>query len=149
MSEIVRVTNSARETEAFAAEFAAYLRPGDLVLFTGGLGAGKTCFVRGVAAGLGFHGEVTSPTFAIQHIYDGEEIPLHHYDLYRIEGYEQLYATGFFDSLDGSAAVLVEWSENADGCFPRGAIRVDIRPDGENRRIITVTGDERFADFRN
>src|SRR6188472_2173581 len=79
-------TGSAAETEALAARLAATLRPGDVVLVSGELGAGKTTFVRGALRALGVDGPVTSPTFVVGHAYEGSEGPLAHLDLYRLAG---------------------------------------------------------------
>jgi tRNA threonylcarbamoyladenosine biosynthesis protein TsaE len=83
---VTQVTRSQAETEAVARELAARLRPGDVVLLSGTLGAGKTAFVRGLAAGLGIDpGEVSSPTFTLVHEYRGGRVPLYHADLYRVD----------------------------------------------------------------
>lgn len=133
------VTHSAAETEAFAEQLAAELQPGDLLAFTGGLGAGKTAFVRGLARGLHSGGEVSSPTFALVHEYGGD-IPLYHFDMYRISGMDDLYSTGYFDYLDEGGILAIEWSENITDALPADAIRVAIRVLSETEREITLTG---------
>lgn len=87
------------------------LEPGDVVVLTGDLGAGKTCLTGGVARGLGDASAVTSPTFAIMAVHDGGRIPLYHFDLYRLEDAGQLEDTGLYDMLDGDGACLVEWGD--------------------------------------
>ncbi len=87
------------------------LEPGDVVVLTGDLGAGKTCLTGGVARGLGDGSAVTSPTFAIMAVHDGGRIPLYHFDLYRLEDAGQLEDTGLYDMLDGDGACLVEWGD--------------------------------------
>ena len=104
-------TGSRAETAALGERLAKVLRSGSLVLFTGGLGAGKTAFCEGVARGLGCTDEVSSPTFAIVNVYRGPQ-PFAHFDMYRISTMEDLQATGFFDYLDDGAVVAAEWSEN-------------------------------------
>ena len=135
------LTASPRETESVARDFAGRLKPGDVVALFGAMGAGKTRFVRGMAAGLGCTGEVSSPTFAIVHEYDGD-IPLYHFDMYRISTWEDLYQTGFFDYLQaGNGVLAVEWSENIENALPDNAIRVTISlpPDRtETDRIIDI-----------
>ena len=146
-------THSEAETEALAASFAARLKPGDLVALFGGLGAGKTAFTRGLARGLGCAGEVSSPTYAIMNEYAGKPPqqacglagapgpPLAHFDMYRVEGWESLESTGFFDYLDGAHVVAVEWSENIRAALPEDAWRVTILPGAEeNSRVITTEG---------
>ncbi len=138
-----RVTHSAAETEAFAAELAKKLHAGDVIAFRGGMGAGKTAFTRGLATGLGVTGEVASPTFALVHEYAGNP-PLIHFDLYRVSDPDDLYTTGFYDYLDGSAILAVEWSERLEDFLPENAITVTLRILGEQEREITVTGGDRF-----
>ena len=137
------VTRSVEETEQFAERFASRLRPGDLIAFRGGMGAGKTAFVRGLARGLGVKGEVSSPTFALVHEYNGS-IPLFHFDMYRIESFEDLYSTGFFDYPDRGAIIVVEWSENIEAVLECSAIVIDISILDESTRKITITGGDRF-----
>lgn len=135
------MTNSAAETEAAGAALAAHLRPGSVVALYGGLGMGKTAFVRGLAAGLGIQAEVFSPTFALVHDYGGSP-PLIHFDMYRISGWEDLYTTGFFDYLEAGGILAVEWSENIEAALPPGTIRVELERLDENRRRITISTDE-------
>ena len=132
------VTHSAEETEALAAALAPRLSPGAVVALYGGLGAGKTAFVRGLARGLGCAGEVCSPTYAIMNEYPGRP-PLAHFDMYRVEGWESLESTGYFDYLDAGYVLAVEWSENILAAIPGNAWRVNISPgEGENSRVITI-----------
>ena len=133
------VTHGAAATKKLAAQLAAALAPGTLVLFTGGMGAGKTTFCAGLAEGLGCTDAAASPTFSIVNVYRGPR-PLAHFDLYRIACPEDLETAGLFDYLAEGAIVAVEWSELAQGWF-RGekAVHVDIRRgDAEDERIITI-----------
>ena len=146
MAMIIR-TASPEETRLAGERLAALLRPGDLIAYTGGLGAGKTTFTAGLARGLGLRDAwVSSPTFALIHQYGGGpgEPTLCHFDMYRIETMDDLYSTGFFDYLDSGAVLAVEWSENIEGALPEPHITVDIAVTGEDARTITITGDERF-----
>ena len=133
-------THSAEETEALAAAFAARLSPGSVVALFGSLGAGKTAFVRGLARGLGCAGEVCSPTYAIMNEYSGAP-PLAHFDMYRVEGWESLESTGWFDYLGGGHVLAVEWSENILAALPEDAWRVTITP-GEDEHSRTITIEE-------
>ena len=90
------VTRSAAETEALGAAVGRALTGGAVLALFGGLGMGKTAFVRGLAAGRGLEAEVSSPTFALVHEYGGQP-PLVHFDMYRVTGWDDLYSTGFFD----------------------------------------------------
>lgn len=130
-------THSEAETEQAGAELAVRLRPGTVVAMYGGLGMGKTAFVRGMAAGLGLSAEVSSPTFALVHEYGGRP-PLVHFDMYRVSGWEDVYATGFFEYIDGGAILAVEWSENIEGALPPGTLRVRFERLGETDRLITA-----------
>ena len=105
------ITNSEEETFAAAAEVAASLSAGDIILYEGDMGAGKTHFTKGIGRYLHVDDEVTSPTFALVNEYNGD-IPLFHFDLYRIDSYDDLYAIGFFDYLDRGGIIAAEWSEN-------------------------------------
>ncbi len=143
-----RVTRSEAETQAFAEEFAGLLKAGDCLAFTGGMGAGKTAFVRGLAKGLNVTGEVSSPTFALVHEYPGQT-PLVHFDCYRIHTEEELYTTGFDDYLECGAILALEWSENIRPFLPEGAVYIDIETIDETTRRFTITGgdheDTRFG----
>lgn len=139
---MVFVTNSEGETRAAAAEVAKSLKVGDVILYEGEMGAGKTAFTKGLAEFFGTESEVTSPTFALVHEYSGR-VPIFHFDLYRISGYDDLYAVGFFDYLDRGGIIAAEWSENVEGLEDELENVVKIRIDklSENGRKITVTGE--------
>lgn len=132
------VSNSPRETEALGARLARRLNEGRVVAMFGGLGMGKTAFVRGMAAGRGLDAEVSSPTFALVHEYGGRP-PLVHFDMYRVTGWDDLYSTGFFDYMDAGCLLAVEWSENVEAALPPDAVRVCFAADGENVRRIEIT----------
>ena len=131
------ISNSEKQTEEFAESFAKNLARGSVVAFEGGLGAGKTAFVRGMARGLNLKCDVSSPTFAIVNEYDGE-IPLFHFDMYRIETLGELYSIGFFEYLERGGICALEWSENVYSALPDDSIFVKIEPISENARKITV-----------
>ena len=135
------VTNITQQTEAFAAQFAQTLHGPVVVAFFGGLGMGKTAFTRGLARGLGITQEVSSPTFALVHEYHGDRNTLYHFDMYRVESWDDLYATGFFDFYETGGILAVEWSENIENALPERTIRVTIeRGDSDDQRIITIEG---------
>ena len=135
------ITHSAAETEEAGRAFARTLHSGDVVACFGDLGVGKTAFTRGVAAGLGCKGRVTSPTFTIVNEYDGP-LPLFHFDMYRLSGEDDLFDIGWEDYLGRQGVCLVEWSERIADALPPETIRVDIRRHGEHDdwRIITTGG---------
>lgn len=132
-------SGGAGETERFARELAAKLCPDDVLAFRGGMGAGKTTFVRGLAEGLGDGSEVSSPTFAIVHEYRCKP-KFYHFDMYRITSVEDLYSTGFFDYLETGAILAIEWSELIEAALPENVITVTIATCGEDERDITVEG---------
>lgn len=136
-------TNSAPETEALGRKLAQKLRPGDIIAYTGDLGAGKTAFTRGVALGLGIPERVTSPTFTIVNEYEGGRLPLFHFDLYRLGSSEELYDIGWEDYLARDGVCAVEWSEVAADALEGDVIRVDLRRgESDDQRIITIEGVE-------
>lgn len=134
------ITYSRAETVALGQTLAAAVPPGTLIAFTGGLGAGKTAFCEGLAAGLGCTDPVSSPTFAIVNYYRGRR-PLAHFDLYRISTQNDLESAGFYDYLDEGAVVAAEWSENfAELLALENPIRIDIQRLDETTRRITIEG---------
>ncbi len=132
------ISNSSKETEQIAYEFAKTLRSGDVVAFVGGLGAGKTAFVRGVGAALSVRDEISSPTFAIVHVYRGETT-LVHFDMYRIDSVEDLYSCGYFDYLEDDVITVIEWSENIWNVLPDNCIYIKIEVLNDNERKIIIS----------
>ena len=118
------------------ASLAAALRPGDVVLLRGSLGAGKTTFVRGLLAGLGHEGEVPSPSFAIVQPYDALDLPLWHADLYRVEDAAELDELGL-ETILSDGALVVEWPEHAGaGAWPETSLDLSLEVvDGDARRL--------------
>lgn len=133
-------TKSPEETESIGFKLAQTLRGGEVIAFRGGLGMGKTCFTRGLARGLGFTGTVTSPTFALINEYIGGRLPLYHFDMYRILGWEDLYSTGFFEYAEQGGVIAAEWSENIENALPAGTVTVSFEQTGENERVINIDG---------
>ena len=137
------VTNSPAETEALGQRLAERLQPGDVIAYTGDLGAGKTAFTRGLARGLGLIVRITSPTFTIVNEYQGGRLPLFHFDMYRLGSSDELYEIGWEDYLARGGVCAVEWSEIVADALEEDCIRVDIRQgETENQRKITVEGVE-------
>ncbi|MBQ2296298.1 MAG: tRNA (adenosine(37)-N6)-threonylcarbamoyltransferase complex ATPase subunit type 1 TsaE [Clostridia bacterium] len=134
------VTKSSGETAEVAAALGAKISSSAVIAFTGDLGAGKTTFIKGLAKALGYSGEVSSPTFAIVHEYIGGRLPLYHFDMYRVESWESLYSTGFFEYMETDAVLAVEWSENIENALPDDLITVDItRGEDDNERVILIS----------
>jgi tRNA threonylcarbamoyladenosine biosynthesis protein TsaE len=122
-------------TEAFGRRIAAELRAGDVVALYGTLGAGKTTLARGVLEGLGYRGDVASPTFPIVIGYDPPQVrlPVWHVDLYRIERPDELDELGIEEALDGGA-LLIEWPERLGWLWPE-TLRLTLAIEGEGRSV--------------
>lgn len=135
-------SESPHQTEAFGERIAARLHGGEIIALYGGMGMGKTAFVRGLARGLQVKEPVSSPTFALVHEYHGR-LTLYHFDMYRVNGWDDLYSTGFFDYLDTGAVLVVEWSENIEAALPEDTVRITLTECGvQDHRTITVEGME-------
>ena len=120
------ISCSPEQTEEIAANLAKKLKSGDFIAFFGGLGMGKTNFVRGLASVLCPGVRVTSPTFALVNEYIGQ-LNIYHFDMYRITDSDDLYSTGFFDYLENGSILLIEWSENIKPLIPKNTININIK----------------------
>ncbi len=136
------ISKSYDETLQIAQDFAKDLKNGAVVAYLGDLGAGKTAFTTGIVKGLGIDCNVSSPTFAICNEYRGNGKTLYHFDMYRVDGWSDLYSTGFFDYLDTGAYICAEWSENIFGALPDDSIIVEINKLSDNEREIKIYGKE-------
>lgn len=111
MSRATFVSGSAAETRELGRTMAEALEPGDTLVLTGDLGAGKTQLTKGIAEGLGVEGEVTSPTFALEAVHGGGRMPLYHFDLYRLHDADELGDAGVWDVLGTDGVCVFEWGE--------------------------------------
>lgn len=136
------ISNSPVQTQEIAAQFATSLNGGEVIAFYGDLGQGKTCFVTGIANALGFTGEVSSPTFAIINEYLGGRLDLYHFDMYRVNDWNDLYSTGYFEYMESGGVLAIEWSENIENALPDNAIRITIKRIDETTRKITINRGE-------
>lgn len=134
------ITNSPEETEALGEKLSFALKGKEVIAMFGGLGAGKTAFTRGLARGLGIKDGVSSPTFALVHEYSGKYY-LYHFDMYRINTWDDLYSTGFFDYME-QGVMIIEWSENIENFLPENCISVKIKNLSETQREILMEGVE-------
>lgn len=132
---------SAEQTEALGAALGERLQNGGVVLLKGDLGAGKTCFSKGVAKGLGITSDVVSPTFNIVIQYDGGRIPLYHFDLYRLEDSQELEDVDFYYLVDRDTcgASLIEWADLFPDEMPDERIEVNISKSDDGTREIEIT----------
>ncbi len=127
-------------TERFAAGIAAALRPGDTILLSGPLGAGKTAFARALlrAAAEDPALEVPSPSFTLVQAYETRRGPVHHFDLWRLDGPQALAELGWEDARDD--IVLVEWPDRLGALTPPDALSLDFEPAEGTRRIVRIDG---------
>ncbi len=141
------ISKSPEQTEEFASSLGKALSGGETIAFFGGLGMGKTRFTAGLAKGMGISQDVSSPTFSLVHEYRGG-IPLYHFDMYRINTYDDLCSTGFFDYLDWGGVLAVEWSENIENALPEDKlIKIEIlRGENDDFRILRMSGDSVYED---
>ncbi len=135
---LYRKTRSPEETRALADCIGRRLGPGDVLLLHGDLGAGKTTFVQGLAAGLGLSDPVTSPTFTLIHEYRGGPLPLIHLDPYRLSGAQDVEDLGFDELLSSGAVIVVEWAERLESLAPQEALEVRLAVMGEEEREVRL-----------
>jgi tRNA threonylcarbamoyladenosine biosynthesis protein TsaE len=131
-------SGSAAETEALGARIAARLGPGDVVVLSGEVGAGKTTLIRGACRALGIEQPVTSPTFTIGQRYAGGRMPVSHLDLYRLESLEGEDPALLDDYLDPEGVAFVEWPAAAAERLDREALQIRLEHAGGDRRRIEV-----------
>ena len=134
---MIHQTASAEETEGLGAELAERLEPGDVVLVSGDLGAGKTTFVRGAARALGVEGPVTSPTFTIGHLLAGD-VEVAHLDLYRLDSLEGEDPELLDDYLTPERIGFVEWPAVGEARLSRVAARVRLEHAGGDLRTVEI-----------
>jgi tRNA threonylcarbamoyladenosine biosynthesis protein TsaE len=132
-------TQSAGETEALGRRLARELRAGDIVALRGGLGSGKTCLTRGIAAGLGVRDRVRSPSFLMVHEYRGP-VPLYHLDFFRVDGVDDLREQGYDEWLYGRGVAVIEWSERLRPAPSGDRLEVEIEVAGPERRRFRFRG---------
>lgn len=135
------ISNSENDTKNIAETIAEKLKPNDFIALFGGMGMGKTTFTRHLAKALGYDGEVSSPTFAIINEYNGGRLPIYHFDMYRIETFDDLYSTNYFEYCEMGGICICEWSENIENVLPDDYIKITIsKGENENSRIFEVNG---------
>lgn len=134
-------TNSAEETFEVACKMGQEVKRGDIICLYGDLGVGKTVFAQGFAKGLGVKEPITSPTFTLVHEYQGERMPLYHFDVYRISDIEEMFDIGYEEYFYGDGVCLIEWADFIKELIPDGYAKVTISKSlskGFDYRIIRV-----------
>jgi len=139
-------SHSVDETRAVAARLAGDVRPGDLLLLEGDLGAGKTAFVQGLAAALGSPEPVTSPTFTLAHRYRGGRLTVHHLDAYRLETIDEAADLGLDELLDDDAVTVIEWGDRLRAVLPGDRLEIAFRlgEGDDDRTLELVAGGPRW-----
>jgi tRNA threonylcarbamoyladenosine biosynthesis protein TsaE len=136
---MTHVSHSVAQTESIAAEFAETLVGGECIALDGPLGAGKTQFVRGLAAAMGANPRaVSSPTFVLLNVYQGGRLAVFHLDAYRVAGPQDFESIGFLELLDQNGVVVVEWAGRVRQILPRKRINVTIEVTGKSDRRLTI-----------
>ena len=130
------ISNSTDETAAVGRQYANTARVGDVFALSGGLGAGKTQFVKGLVAGLGSNALITSPTFTILHEYEGGRLPAYHFDFYRLETREAALRLGLDDYFFGEGVAIVEWADRFPDLIPDGAQWISFELKSETSRVL-------------
>lgn len=128
-------SHSPQETKELAARLAGQLSGGEVIVLSGDLGSGKTCFVQGLAAGLGVRGRVRSPSFIIMASYHGR-LHLHHFDFYRLTAAVELTELGLEECYTAGAVAVIEWGEKFRSCLPRQTMWLKMEWRDENKRTL-------------
>jgi tRNA threonylcarbamoyladenosine biosynthesis protein TsaE len=130
------LSKSKEDTRAAGAQTAKSARPGDVFGLIGELGTGKTEFVRGFVAALCNDCEVHSPSFSILNIYETPELPIYHFDFYRLKKQSELKEIGFEEYIYGNGICLIEWADMFPEVLPKGAVMIRFLDKGEGQRVI-------------
>lgn len=142
------ISKSAEQTNKIGEYLGKTLQQGDIICLTGDLGAGKTAFTKGIGAGLDIQEFITSPTYTIINEYNGR-IPLFHFDVYRLEGVEEMYELGYEEYFFGDGAVVVEWADIVQDIIPQERLWVTILrgKEEDSREIIFDASGERYQNM--
>ena len=138
MNQLQITTQSPEETQTLGRHLGKLTQGGELVLMTGGLGAGKTCLTQGIAWGLGVQEHARSPTFVLVSEYQGRHT-LYHVDLYRIDDILEMEELGLEEIFAGDGVCVIEWAEKAEPILPPEHLRISMLVTGPEERAITIT----------
>lgn len=142
------ISKSPEQTYELGGHLGKVLQKGDIICLTGDLGAGKTAFTKGIGAGLDIKEFITSPTYTIINEYQGR-IPLYHFDVYRLEGVEEMYELGYEEYFFGDGAVVVEWADIVKDIIPQERLWITILrgKEEDTREIIFDDSGERYQNI--
>jgi tRNA threonylcarbamoyladenosine biosynthesis protein TsaE len=132
------ISNSPAETEAIGRQLAKDVEAGSVLALKGELGSGKTLFTKGLVAGLGSSAAVTSPTFTIVHEYKGGQLPIYHFDFFRLENRESAARLGLEDYFFSDGISIIEWADRFPDLVPEQARWISFEMKSERQRIITL-----------
>ena len=141
MVEYALISLTTDDTLEIGRSIATWLQPGDIVAFYGELGSGKTYFIKGICEGLKMRDEVTSPTFTIMNVYEGD-VTVYHFDFYRIDSEDDIYGLGLEDYFYADGICLIEWADRIESFLPKDRIEIRIDtpsdPNSGDRRDIKI-----------
>ena len=142
------ISKSAEQTNQLGQQLGKLLQQGDIICLTGDLGAGKTAFTKGIGVGLGIEEFITSPTYTIINEYNGR-IPLYHFDVYRLEGVEEMFELGYEEYFFGDGTVVVEWADIVQDIIPQERLWITILrgKEEDSREIILDASGERYQEI--
>lgn len=137
-----RLSLTEQELTDWGIRLGRQITPPLVITLDGDLGAGKTTLARAICTGFGVREEVTSPTFAIVHVYDAPKSPVYHVDLYRLEGPRELQNIGWDDMMQSDALLLIEWPDRAGELLPADHVPIQLRyvEDMPDRRVLYAGG---------
>ena len=143
MKDYTFTSHSSNETMNFASELASKLHPGDVVVLSGELGAGKTKFTEGFLKYFGLDDEISSPTFSIVNEYKKDNLNIYHFDVYRLEDVDEFYAIGG-EEYFSSGICIIEWGELIENALPNNYIKISFEKDlnDENIRYLNITSED-------
>lgn len=140
------ISKSTEQTNQLGIELGKLLQPQDIICLTGDLGAGKTAFTKGIGIGLEIEEFITSPTYTIINEYEGR-IPLFHFDVYRLEGVEEMYELGYEEYFFGDGAVVIEWADVVKDIIPDERLWITILrgKEEDTREILLDASGDRYT----
>lgn len=139
--EFIFESTDVEQTLQFGNRLGMLLATGDVIALVGELGAGKTTLVKGIAGGLGVADKraVKSPTFSLMHRYEGR-IPIHHFDVYRLKGFREMFDLGSDEVIYGDGVAIIEWADKVPECLPEEYLEITLSLVSNHKRMIQLRG---------